>query len=354
MLGPAVLPPDNDPGCLPLVSALSRPHDADRQWLLVDSLDVPSTAGDLLNRGPERTSSVAWARLVRLPAGRPISCLSIDPFDVPAVLARAGPTMVVPIRPGARPLASRLEHLVKLAADVPQGTPMALESGGTVILLDKRTRSWPAQLWARRPRRAFHDPEAPDLTIAPGVLPPAPEFSGNGVGCYCGPPQNGRVTVLFRDRSGVMLRERVPVLSLAEHLVYADRLLRAAPAPMSLSVRVSNEVADFLSRRAPPPGPEVMVRIEGNLPFELHLEILGHTYRMADPGSWTAVSEAALSTWQIGTRGRLLVTSVRVNARGAPASGLLVLYARSLVLRRIENHIARLTRRLGPGDTPVS
>ncbi len=347
VFGAAAPAPDEDTACREIIPDLVQPPEREHAWLVVDSKEVAGNGGDLLNRGPERLSTVATARVVRLTPNRPISCRVIDRLEAATMVAREKAMEVVAVRAEARPLAARLAHVGNALAGAPPETPRIVESAGSVYLLEgSKTRRWPLEMWARRPRRGLHDPEAEDLSVAPGVLPPAPEFSGNGLGCFCSLGDDGRVTVLYRDRATVMLRERVEPIFLPEYLMGTERILASAPVSTPLALRMTSAVGEALSRRVPPPDPKVAVTVEGDLPFGLRIEMLGARFG-AGAGSWRAAAEAILSVWPVHGRGRVVVSAVKITVRNEPATGIQLLYARSVVSRRLEAHIGILLRTLG-------
>jgi len=313
---------------------------------------------DPLNSGARRELAFPAALLVRLWPGRPPGARVAPAEDAVAEVLRAAAAgtavEVLAAHSQARPLAARLTRTAALLRDAGSGEsdPVAVEAGGRVFLADgPRLRRYPLRRFLERPRRFRPDPDAPDLALSPGERHGIRWSTPALVQCRLSLLGGDRVAVLLADGSGQALRETVPVSVLESHLRDTRAVLKAADPAALLALRLCDDV-EAAVRRASSPGRCQEVSVEGELPFGLTVVVGGE--RFGGPGApgWAAAAQAVLAGWAPGDEGYLGVARVSVRAAGEPARGLLALYARSVVLRRLDTHLARAQsayRRASPG-----
>ncbi|GEJ59174.1 hypothetical protein [Anaeromyxobacter diazotrophicus] len=304
----------------------------------------PGPPLDLLNRGPGRALELDGALAVRaVPGRRPSGRLLAAGEAVRAVLARAqaGASLeIVASRSAARPVAARLAQVAALLRDPSFPGPAAIEAGGEVLLtLGRGVRVYPLARFAARPRVFTPDPHAPDISISTGERRAFRARDPGVLQCRVSLAQDGGAALLYADASGGHLREEVALADLEERLREARALVRGGTPPASLAVRLSEDL-EAAVRRAGPPGRKAPIAVRGALPW-VEVEIEGERFGGRSRLGWGAAAEALLSRWSAGAEGLVAVSAVAVEARGAPASPLLALYAAGLARRRLRTHLRR-------------
>ncbi|AKU92994.1 hypothetical protein [Vulgatibacter incomptus] len=296
---------------------------------------------DPLNRGPRRRNSLRNPLAVALsPKHRPTARRLLAGEAVRRVIADASSGRQVEILAEdatAEPAASRL---ARLAARAGAETPLAAEVGGSVLLRHGGTpRRYGLRAFLSRPRRYVPDPEAPDLGAAGGHVGLPPRGTVDCLVLDDGAPL---ATLIYADSRGFRVREEVHPSRLEAHLAEARELLRSAREPTVLTVRVSG--ARRAMTAAPPETEPVAVGVEGELLHDLRLTLLGERFGRGGALRWAGAATALLSVWPTTSFPAMRFHAFDVRLRGAPASGLELLYARSVVLRRLLLHMRRMIR----------
>ncbi|MGC4120546.1 MAG: hypothetical protein QM765_39395 [Myxococcales bacterium] len=337
-----------------LAPRLAQPRGAGVLLLAVEHLPQDGEPNDPLNRGRTRQFSMDEALSLSLRAkGRP-SARMLEPLQaVRAVVvqaARGARVEVVAASAAAQAVSGRLSRLAQLAAARGAETerPLAVEGGGHVISLSRPGgRCYPLHRFAARPRRCTADPEAPDLSPwSEDKARSASAVGGQMITCHVSRLGKDHASVLYVDPQGWQLHEEVPLFGLEEYLSDTREVLRAAPAPMLMSVRYARELElglnHFTAR-----GSELRIElaVEGRLPYGLRVGCLGERFGSGTPLGWGAAAQAVLSAWPSGTEGLLCCRVVAVSdGGGAAAVGLLRLYARSVVFRRLRLQTGKMCR----------
>ncbi len=349
------LPPEvSDDRVWRLIGAkLLRPCEKRSLFLVIPPAMARGAPHDPLNRGLERRCGFGdpIALLLR-PGGRP-SALKLPPEEAVAMAvieAWRGTVVEVQGSTGdAQPAAARVQRATNLARPGELvGAPPALEVGGRVLYLEERgMRRFRLDRFAARPRQCYPDPEAPDLSPwAEDNLRSSAFGSRATITCHATKFGDDTAGVLYVDPEGFQLREQVPLSLLQEHLDDAQALLRAEPSPMLLSLRCSKEIEHALGRH-PAGTVEARVDIEvfGTLPFGLQVQIRGERFGRGQPLGWQAAAQSVLAGWPSGATGRVAVKGVHIDIACKPAGGLARLYARSLIVRRLDVHVRLACRR---------
>ncbi len=326
-------------------SRMSAPVDRQTLVLLLDPAEVPGPPFDPLNRGASRSLGLGTGVALRLapgrrPTARPLSARAcVERALRDAAAGRA--TEILPRLPEALVAASRLRRAANLAqTHAANGTSVAIEAGGRVLLVGSGSvRSFPLESFARRPRRCAVDPEAPDLSLSPDQLgKPRSSLGAAVLECRAEQLTAETASVLTADSTDGMLREVVRLDGLEEYLQEAQVILRTGAAGRILAVRCGASL-EAAMRRFSARGQRVDVHVRGTLPFGLEVVIDGQSFGGPGPLGWATAASAVLAGWPPGHHGRIAVKSVAVKVNGKPASGLLLLYARSLALRRLRAQI---------------
>lgn len=324
---------------------LARPRDRPTLLLVVVAGGGarPGPPLDLLNRGPERALEFDGALAVLLVPGRRASARMLAPDEVVrAVLQRApaGASLeVLAAQSAARPVAARLAQIAGLLRDPSVPAPIAIEAGGRVLVPDgARTRDFPLERFAARPRVFTPDPDAPDISIGMGERRGRSRLAGM-VECRVGVVGPRLAALLFADAAGAHLRELVPLAELHERLRDAREIVRAAAPPAILVMRLADDVEAAL-RRVGPPGTRVEVAVRGALPF-IEVEIDGERFGGRSGLGWRDAAEALLARCPPGTECAVGVSAVTATAAGDRPTPLLALYASALARRRLRAYLGR-------------
>jgi hypothetical protein len=329
-----------------VAARLAQPRTERTLVLVVEQAAPSGPPYDPLNRGSERRLGFTGGLLVRLAPGRRPSARGVTAAELVDRLVReavAGTRIeVLPSRPEAHPVAARLAQLVSFV----QGRgelPLALEAGGIVRLLSDRERIFTIARVAARPRVYLPDPDAPDLSLAPGERRPPGLAGASVITCRAQLLDAGRAAVLYADDAHGQLREEVFLPDLEDHLRETRAILQAADPRAVFTVHLADELPGAL-RRAGPPGPPLELAVRARLPWDLQLEVEGEWYGGTTGRTWREAALKLLVRWPREIDARLAVTTVSVVARGRRRGGLLALYARSLALRRLRTHLVRTLR----------
>jgi len=313
--------------------------------LVVEPAGPSGPPFDPLNRGAERVVGFPGALAIRLaPGRRPSGRVLTGEEAVERLLrevAEGGAVDVAASRPDANPVAARLATVARLVREgASEGAPVALEVGGRAIVTGGgRLRRYALSRFAARPRVYLPDPDAPDLVLAPGERRPAALQGPSVVECCASLLGDGRAAVLYADSAGGHLREVVPLAEIEDHLAETREVLRAADPQAVLAIRLSDELEPALRRtHRAGAGPGIVVR--GALPFRLEVDVPGQ----GGPGGWGHAARALLARWPREGLSRVALLSLSVTAGGRRATGLLALYARSVVVRRLRAHLVRELR----------
>lgn len=335
-----------------VLTRLAQPRAFPTLLLVVEPAGPSGPPFDPLNRGPERAIGFPGALAVviapgRRPSGRVLTGeQAVDKLVREALLGHA--VEVVPARSEAHPVAARLAQIAGFVRGRGRDAPVALEAGGEVLLVEAgRLRRFPLGRFAARPRRFTPDPDAPDLALSPGERRPVGLGGPSVIECRAHLLDDLRAVVLYADARGAQLREIVFLADLEEHLRDARALLQAADRAAVLAVRLSEDLEPAV-RRLGGAGTPVTVSVRGRLPHDLQVEVGGERHGGRSGSSWSAAARALLARWPKSGESRLAVSAVTISANGAPAGGLLALYARSVALRRLRVHLVRSLRTYQP------
>jgi hypothetical protein len=219
---------------------------------------------------------------------------------------------------------------------------VALEAGGRVLMpRGAHLHHYPLSRYLGRPRVFIPDPDAPDLTLSPGERRPVGMSGAGVVECRASLVDDQRAAILYSDAQRGWFREVVFLTELEEHLKDSRTVLQQSDPGAVLAVRLSEDVEPAL-RRVGKVGAAVSIAIRGQLPHDLQLEIGGERYggTTSDHG-WREGAMALLGRWPRSGEGRLSVNALTVQVAGRRAVGLLALYARSVVLRRLRYLLVR-------------
>jgi len=353
-----------------LALRMLRPRQRPTALFVAEAASGNEPPFDPLNRGPRRQLGFAAALLARVGPGREPSARVLGADEaVEAFLrsaCRRSDVEVVPSRTEARPVAVRLAQAAALlgarvegaepsgnpALREPQG-PVAIQAGGQVYLASGgRLRRFRLDRFLARPRLFTADPDAPDLSLGPGERKglrwPTPGMIQARV--YLLDEKNA--AVLYADGAGAHFREVVPLRTLEEHLRDARTALQEAQPGAVLALRIGHEMEPALRKAGQaPPADRVEVKVSGELPLRLQVKVEAESFA-GGPGrpGWTAAALAVLSGWVPGYEGRVACRSARAVPPQGTGNGLVVLYARSLALRRLQAHIRRQVRPYRGGE----
>ena len=137
---------------------------------------------------------------------------------------------------------------------------------------------------------------------------------------------------------------------LEEHLKDSRTVLQQSDPSAVLAVRLSEDVEPAL-RRVGRAGAAVAIAVRGQLPHDLQVEVGGERYGGTTSGqAWRAGVTALLGRWPRSGEGRLSVNGLTVQTGGRRAVGLMALYARSVVLRRLRYLLVRELQALSAGQ----
>jgi hypothetical protein len=331
-----------------LAPRLAQRREKASRVLVVEPAAPSGPPFDPLNRGPSRAVGFAGALEVRLAPGRRPSARVLTGEQAVDRLVRAAAqreaTEVVPARSEAHPVAARLAQVAGLVREARGEVPVALEAGGRVLVpAHGSLRSYALARFAARPRAYTADPDAPDLALSPGERRRLAIGGAHTVECRAHLLDELRAAVLYADGARGQLREVVFLSELEEHLRESRAILQAAHAGAILAVRLSDDLEPAI-RRMGAAGAPVPVAVRGRLPFDLQVEVRGERYGGSSGRSWSAAAVALLEAWPRGGEARISVSAVTISSQGHRAGGLLALYARAAVVRRLRIHLVRALR----------
>jgi hypothetical protein len=338
-----------------LAGRLAQRRDRPTLLLVVEPASPSGPPFDPINRGPGRALGFPGALQVRLvPGRRPTGRVLTGDETVDRLVreVQAGSAVeVVAARSEAQPVAVRLTQVATLVREAGPLQPVALEAGGQVLMpRGGRIYRYPLGRYLGRPRVFVPDPDAPDLTLSPGERRPVGIAGPGVVECRASLVDELRASVLYSDARRGWFREVVFLSELEEHLRDSRALLVQSDASAILAVRLSEDVEPAL-RRVGRAGAALAVAVRGQLPHDLQMEVGGERYGGTSSGNgWREGALAVLSRWPRTGEARLTVNGLTVQAGGRRAVGLLALYARSVVLRRLKFFLRRELRALTAGQ----
>lgn len=331
-----------------VAARLAQRRDRPTLLLVVEPAGPSGPPFDPLNRGPDRALGFPGALLVRLVPGRRPSARVLTGEQALDRLVRevlgGSAIEVLPARSEAHPVAARLAQIAGLLREGSADAPVAIEAGGRVLLLARRRlRHFALDRFAARPRLFIPDPDAPDLALSPGERRPPGLGRPGVIECRAELLDDRRAAVLYADGAGASLREVVSLGELEEHLREARALLQAADAGALLAVRLSTDLEPALRRagRAPTPVP---VAVRARLPWDVQVEVGDDWYGGTTGRGWREAGLALLDAWPRGEEARIAFSGVTAVAQGRRRGGLLALYVRSLVRRRLLAQVVRTLR----------
>ncbi len=257
--------------------------------------------------------------------------------------ARAGRLpLVVPAESACAPAAARLQQTLRLAARSSPELPFLTVVGEQPLLIDGRLRTPSLGYVLARPRRV--QPDASSTLVALDTPPPA---RGGTRLLHCRAQLSGadRVALLYLDDRGWLLREELPLAHLGAHLAETDALLRGGGEPAAL-VHRADATLGAVSARLRHAVHGVRVGIAGEPPHGLRVCVEGEWFGAGTHLPLGAAAEAVLSRWQLGERTRLSFV-----AEDLRATGMMRLWVRSALRRRIEGRIHRLLAHARKGGT---
>jgi hypothetical protein len=325
-----------------VAARLARPPDRRTLLLAVEPAAPSGPPHDPLNRGPDRAIGFPGALAIRLtPGGRASARVLTGEETVQRAVREAvagNAVVIVAARAEAHPVAARLQGVTTIVQAAPGGRPVALEAGGRVLLVaPDRLRRFGLERFTARPRVFVPDPDAPDLSLAPGDRRKVGLSGRSVIECRAALGTERRAVLVYADAAGGHLREQVPLAELEEHLRDTRALLQASDPEAILAVRLSEDVEPAL-RRVPSSGPPVLVHVAGVLPWGLELSLEGDVFGGRTGRTWREAARAALAWWPRGGA-RLSVNSVTARAGRRSLTGLPLLWVRSFVVRRLRTHL---------------
>jgi hypothetical protein len=338
-----------------LAGRLAQRRDRPTLLLVVEPAFPSGPPFDPINRGPARAIGFPGALQVRLVPGRRPSGRVLTGDEAVERLVRevqAGTAVeVVAARSEAQPVAVRLSQVAALVREAGPRNPVALEAGGRVLMpRGAHLHRYPLSRYLGRPRVFIPDPDAPDLTLSPGERRPVGMSGAGVVECRASLVDDQRAAILYADAQRGWFREVVFLSELEEHLKDSRTVLQQSDPGAVLAVRLSEDVEPAL-RRVGKVGAAVSIAIRGQLPHDLQVEIGGERYGGTTSGhTWREGARALLGRWPRSGEGRLSVNALTVQVGGRRAVGLLALYARSAVLRRLRYLLVRELQALSAGQ----
>lgn len=255
-------------------------------------------------------------------------------------IARGGTIEVLIGTDEPDPASSRLDRtLVQTAAARRLGHELALQDGGVVLCIDDNlVQRIPYGNFVARPRH--HTFISGDPLVAHASFM-GRRWSSPTIECQINTHDERRAAVEYLDGLGNHFRELVPLSHLDAHIRETQKMLRELPVPGLLAIRASAQVAAQATRNTDLP--VVSIEVSGKLPFKLQLRFAGEVFGGSAASGWEAAATRILSLWPGNTRGRLSITRIAVDTPPGRAVSLQMLYVRSVVSRRLNSHLKRLT-----------
>lgn len=331
-----------------VAARLAEPRNQTTLLLVVEPAGPSGPPYDPLNRGAERRLGFPGGFAIRLAPGRRPSARALTaPELVERLLAEAQAGTRVEVlasRSEAHPVAARLTQLAALLQDHGDA-PVAVEAAGGVLLVDRGSglRRYRLDRIAARPRHYLPDPDAPDLALSPGERRPSGIGGASVIECRAVPLDQSRAALLYSDRARNHLREVVFLSELEDHLREARGILQAADPRSVLTVHLADDLEPAV-RRAGPAGPPLHLSVRAQLPWDVQVQVEGEWYGGHTGRTWREAALKLLVRWPREMEARIAVSTVNAVARGKRRGGLMALYARSLVLRRMRTHLVRTLR----------
>jgi hypothetical protein len=330
-----------------VAARLAQPRDQATLLLVVEPAGPSGPPYDPLNRGPDRRLGFPGGFAIRLAPGRRPSARAVTASELVdrllAEVAAGTRVEVLASRSEAHPVAARLTQLAGLVEGRGE-LPVAVEAAGRVLLLSGGAlRRFRLDRIAGRPRTYLPDPDAPDLALSPGERRPSGIGGASVIECRAVPLDATRAAILYSDRAHGHLREVVFLSELEDHLREARAILQAADPRSVVTVHLADELEPAV-RRAGPAGPPLHLAVRAVLPWDVQVQVEGEWYGGRSGRTWREAALKLLVRWPREMDARIAVSTVNVVARGKRRGGLLALYARSIVLRRMRTHLVRTLR----------
>ena len=356
-----------DPKWKALATRLARPRTRPALLVVVEDAVGSEPPLDPINRGPLRRVAIPPALVVHLGSTRRPSGRVLPGDQAVETLIRAAhagdDVEVIPANGTALKAALRLTDVARMLApgtvslDAPKGAPalpVAIQAGGRVYLTGRRkVRRFPLERFMNRPRAFLADPDGPDLVMAPGDRSTSGRDAKGIIQLRTSlSTEPGMAWLLYLDGAS-RFREHVALQELKEHIRDTRSVLQDVQAGAALALRSDPEMeaarrnagAGHRSRR-------FEVETRGELPYRLQVRVAAPNQLNAWSGDewfggagsagWEAAALSVMAHWVPGEEGRIVCRRSRVVTRPGCPVGLVSLYARSIVIRRMTAHIQRL------------
>jgi hypothetical protein len=229
-----------------------------------------------------------------------------------------------------------LQHLTDRMTEARrQGIPLAIEHGEHIWWADRtRVRCFSRRRFAARPRRCLFVPSGNDWRPNGRPWPSLVQCSATVLG-------NGYAWLRYEDAQQWQLTERIPLGELEAHLNETIGLLREDPRPTWLAVRAGEDLELAIRRNGAFRGTTLKMKVKVTLPHSYSLQLEQDLEEL----QVDSAAERVLSQWAVGQVGRISIRELQLSAPEGTTAGLLKLYARSVVLRRLG---ARMQHRRTP------
>ncbi|MBK7858992.1 MAG: hypothetical protein IPJ65_10310 [Archangiaceae bacterium] len=222
--------------------------------------------------------------------------------------------------------AMRLSQIAWRAA-ANSGEPLSIAVGArTLRYADGSFKSYSTRLFHARPRRVV------PLDVAP--LNKNAQALGSVVECDAHLDGDGAV-MAYRSK-GWAFRERVSLDALSSHLNSTSAICAAHFEHPKFVLTLDDGLTKRLKSGRVQSAPACALEVRGDLTRGLKISCQGQTFASRE---LKAAAETILSAWQVGIRGALDVRFCAVGVSGAHGEAIACLYARSLVIRRLNEHI---------------
>lgn len=331
-------------------AALLSARVARRHLLLAAEMtDEPGPPMDPINRGPERRVALRDPVVVQLRPGARPTARRVKAADAVARLVleavRGSEVEVIGASGADQPAVSRLQRLAHLCRTTGGGEiPLAVQVGGAVLLpTGGKLRRFDVRRFAARPRRYLPDPDAPDLAPPAAVRGPS-RRTGASIDCVVFRRDEESACLIYTDAEGRHLREELPLAFLEDHLQEAQALLRRAETPTLLAVRVAGDLDAAMLRARTATGTGIEIDVAGDLFRGLRIQLHDEWFGAGCELGFRAAAASAMSRWSEIRGGRIAIRSMEIEVGGEPASAMDLLYARSVVRRRLLAWIGHATK----------
>ncbi|MEW5847933.1 MAG: hypothetical protein AB2A00_03925 [Myxococcota bacterium] len=255
-----------------------------------------------------------------------------------APLERRRRLSVEAVSPAASPLVATLKQVLQHEGDAREA-PRLLQLGEQLhVLTGRGARAVPLRRALRRPLVVDELRSYPGALTAGLVAGALPGVHHSAVHCHISVDAEGAARLTYRDTLGTWMTEPVRMSVLELHLRATREMLQNARNPVALLLTADPLAARQVQRAAPPPSLVTRVEVWGTLPWGLVLNVDGELFSGGD--GWHAAALAVSSRWPLTERAALDVRA-QANAPGM-TTAMACLWARSLVIRRMENRLRLL------------